>query len=83
MFRVPGLRNVARTYPYFHDGSVWELDKAVGIMGEAQLGKQLPQEDVDNIVAFLNTLSGSVTESARTMPELPPSSDIKSHPDNN
>ena len=83
VFRVPGLRNVARTYPYFHDGSVWELDKAVGIMGEAQLGKQLPQEDVDNIVAFLNTLSGSVTESARTMPELPPSSDIKSHPDNN
>ncbi|UOO81503.1 cytochrome-c peroxidase [Uruburuella testudinis] len=83
VFRVPGLRNVARTYPYFHDGSVWELDKAVGIMGEAQLGKQLPQEDVDNIVAFLNTLSGSVPESARTMPELPSSSDAKSHPDNN
>ena len=47
VFRVPGLRNVARTYPYFHDGSVWELDKAVGIMGEAQLGKQLPQDDIN------------------------------------
>ena len=40
-FRVPGLRNVAKTYPYFHNGSVWELDKAVTIMGKAQLGKDL------------------------------------------
>lgn len=83
VFRVPGLRNVARTYPYFHDGSVWELGRAVSIMGEAQLGKQLPQEEVDSIVAFLSTLSGSVSEFARTMPELPSSSDSKSHPDNN
>ncbi|MDO4906921.1 cytochrome-c peroxidase [Neisseria sp.] len=82
VFRVPGLRNVARTYPYFHDGSVWELDKAVGIMGEAQLGKQLPKEDVDAIVAFLNTLSGTVPESARTVPELPAYSAADSRPDN-
>ncbi|QEY24113.1 cytochrome-c peroxidase [Neisseria animalis] len=81
-FRVPGLRNVAKTYPYFHNGSVWELDKVVKIMGQAQLGKDLPQEEVDNIVAFLNTLSGSVPESARTMPELPLSSPLESHPDN-
>ena len=81
-FRVPGLRNVAKTYPYFHNGSVWELDKAVKIMGQAQLGKDLPQEEVDNIVAFLHTLSGSVPESARTMPELPLSSPTESHPDN-
>lgn len=81
-FRVPGLRNVAKTYPYFHNGSVWELDKAVKIMGQAQLGKDLPQEEVDNIVAFLATLSGSVPESARTMPELPLSNPLESHPDN-
>lgn len=81
-FRVPGLRNVAKTYPYFHNGSVWELDKAVKIMGQAQLGKDLPQEEVDNIVAFLHTLSGSVSEKARTMPELPLSSPMESHPDN-
>ena len=42
VFRVPDLRNVANTYPYFHDGSIWSLEKAVEIMGQAQLGKQLP-----------------------------------------
>ena len=81
-FRVPGLRNVAKTYPYFHNGSVWELDKAVNIMGMAQLGKELSKEDTDNIVAFLNTLSGSVSESARTMPELPLSAPLESQPNN-
>ena len=81
-FRVPGLRNVAKTYPYFHNGSVWELDKAVTIMGKAQLGKDLSKEDTDNIVAFLKTLSGSVSESARTVPELPLSAPMESHPNN-
>ena len=81
-FRVPGLRNVAKTYPYFHNGSVWELDKAVTIMGKAQLGKDLTPEETENIVAFLKTLSGSVSESARTVPELPLSAPMKSHPNN-
>ena len=81
-FRVPGLRNVERTYPYFHNGSVWELDKAVNIMAKAQLGKTLAPEDTENIVAFLKALSGNVPESARTMPELPVSTDVKSQPDN-
>ena len=81
-FRVPGLRNVAKTYPYFHNGSVWELDKAVTIMGKAQLGKDLSKEDTDNIVAFLKTLSGNVSDSARTMPELPLSAPTESHPNN-
>lgn len=81
-FRVPGLRNVERTYPYFHNGSVWELDKAVNIMAKAQLGKTLAPEDTENIVAFLKALSGNVPESARTMPELPISHDVKSQPDN-
>ncbi|STZ77017.1 cytochrome-c peroxidase [Bergeriella denitrificans] len=81
-FRVPGLRNVAKTYPYFHNGSVWELEKAVQIMGQAQLGKELPQAEVDDIVAFLNTLSGSVPEQARTMPELPLSQPLEAKPDN-
>lgn len=80
MFRVPGLRNVAMTYPYFHDGSVWKLDKAVSIMGQAQLGKQLPQEDVDNIVAFLGSLTGPASDAARTLPVLPASVSEKSHP---
>lgn len=70
-FRVPGLRNVSKTYPYFHNGSVWDLSEAVKIMGLAQLGKELPQEEIDNIVAFFNSLSGSVSPEARTLPELP------------
>jgi cytochrome c peroxidase len=82
IFRVPGLRNVAMTYPYFHDGSVWELDKAVSIMGQAQLGKALPEEEVGNIVAFLGTLTGDVPEKVRVLPLLPPSTDPASRPDN-
>jgi cytochrome c peroxidase len=45
VFRVPSLRNVARTAPYFHDGSVDSLDRAVKIMGRVQLGKELDEED--------------------------------------
>ena len=41
VFKVAQLRNIERTYPYFHDGSVWKLDDAVRVMGEAQLGKML------------------------------------------
>ncbi len=83
-FRVPGLRNVAKTYPYFHNGSVWDLGEAVNIMAQAQLGKELSKEEIANIVAFLNSLSGSVPESARILPELPPAApkDASIRPDN-
>lgn len=81
-FRVPGLRNVAKTFPYFHNGSVWELDKAVAIMGETQLGQTISPEDVSSIVAFLEALSGPVPESARLLPELPLSSKANTHPVN-
>lgn len=82
VFRVPGLRNVEKTYPYFHDGSVWELGKAISIMGQAQLGKQLPENEVKDIAAFFSTLSGKVPEFARTVPELPVGSGEMSRPDN-
>ncbi|HFC8518971.1 cytochrome-c peroxidase [Neisseria weaveri] len=82
-FRVPGLRNVAKTFPYFHNGSVWELDKAISIMGETQLGKTIPQEEVDDMVAFMNALTGTVPEAARTVPELPLSPAAETHPENN
>lgn len=55
VFRAAPLRNVALTAPYFHSGQVWELKDAVAIMGNAQLGKQLAPDDVENIVAFLHT----------------------------
>jgi cytochrome c peroxidase len=58
VFRVSMLRNVARTAPYFHDGSVAALPAAVRVMAEVQLGLQLPDDDVGAIVAFLESLSG-------------------------
>ena len=58
VFRVPMLRNVARTAPYFHDGSVDTLDRAVRVMGKLQLGRALDEPTVAAIVAFLESLSG-------------------------
>ena len=59
VFKVPSLRNVAATAPYFHDGSVDDLDAAVAIMGRYQLGRELSAEDRRLITAFLHTLSGN------------------------
>jgi cytochrome c peroxidase len=59
ILRVPSLRNVATTPPYFHDGSAPTLDDAVRRMGRAQLNRTLTDQQVDAIVAFLNTLTGT------------------------
>ncbi|WFP74642.1 cytochrome c peroxidase [Mesorhizobium sp. WSM4906] len=58
VFRVPSLRNVAVTAPYFHDGSTASLGEAVRIMARNQLGRELDQHDADLIVEFLGTLTG-------------------------
>jgi cytochrome c peroxidase len=58
-FKVPSLRNVAKTGPYFHDGSIKTLEQAVSIMAEYQLGKQLTSEQVTSIVTFLGSLTGA------------------------
>jgi cytochrome c peroxidase len=58
VFKVPSLRNVAKTAPYFHDGSVATLDEAVAIMGRYQLGRELTRDEIDSLVAFLKTLTG-------------------------
>jgi cytochrome c peroxidase len=60
VFRVPMLRNVAKTPPYFHDGSVERLDAAVRIMATVQLGRTLAPEAIGSIVSFLESLSGEV-----------------------
>jgi cytochrome c peroxidase len=60
VFRVPMLRNVAKTAPYFHDGSVEQLDRAVRIMASVQLGKTLDDATVGSIVAFLGSLTGEI-----------------------
>jgi cytochrome c peroxidase len=58
VFRVPSLRNVAVTLPYFHDGRTSSLAEAVEIMARTQLGRELPKQDLDLIVGFLGTLTG-------------------------
>jgi cytochrome c peroxidase len=60
VFRVPMLRNVAKTGPYFHDGSVERLDRAIAIMGTVQLGRTLEDPTVRSIAAFLESLTGDV-----------------------
>jgi cytochrome c peroxidase len=69
MFRVPTWRNVALTAPYFHNGAVKTLDEAVRVMGKTQLNKDLSAEQVSDIVAFLNSLTGEFPK--QTMPRLP------------
>lgn len=71
VFRVPMLRNVAQTAPYFHDGSVATLDAAVRVMAEVQLGRQLPNDEVQAIVAFLGSLTGAMPEHYAPPPRWP------------
>lgn len=60
VFKVPSLRNIEKTAPYFHDGSVASLDEAVRRMANHQLGKTLTDADVTSIVAFLKALTGEI-----------------------
>lgn len=71
VFRVPSLRNVALTAPYFHSGKVWDLRQAVAIMGNSQLGAKLTDAEVDDITAFLGALTGDQPQV--TLPTLPAS----------
>jgi cytochrome c peroxidase len=71
VFRAPTLRNVALTEPYFHAGRVWDLRQAVAIMGVSQLGEELNDQQIDDIVAFLKTLTGEMPDVE--VPQLPPS----------
>ncbi|MDR0233353.1 MAG: cytochrome-c peroxidase [Zoogloeaceae bacterium] len=66
VFKVPGLRNVALTAPYFHDALADNLHQAVGMMGLYQLGVTLPNEEVNLIVLFLKTLTGEQLSGEQT-----------------
>ncbi|MER2605828.1 MAG: cytochrome-c peroxidase [Siculibacillus sp.] len=72
-FKVPTLRNVEMTYPYFHDGAYWSLTEVVDLMGRLQLGKTFSAEENAAIVAFLKTLTGDQPDFK--LPVLPPSTD--------
>ena len=71
VFKVPIHRNVAKTAPYFHDGSVDKLGDAVWIMGKIQLGKDLSKPQVEEVVTFLKSLTGKIPEEALKVPLLP------------
>lgn len=77
-FKVPTLRNVELTYPYFHDGEAATLKDAVNTMGRIQLGKKFTEEESSKIVAFLKTLTGK--QPSFKLPILPPSSDQTPRP---
>lgn len=77
-FKVPTLRNVDMTYPYFHDGEAATLSEAVDIMGRLQLGRKFEKTDIDQIVAFLKTLTGE--QPSFVLPTLPPSTDKTPRP---
>jgi cytochrome c peroxidase len=59
-FRVPSLRNVALTAPYFHDGNATTLEQAITIMAKYQLGRAMPADDLNDIAAFLRSLTGEL-----------------------
>lgn len=71
VFKVPTLRNITLTAPYFHSGKVWDLKEAVAIMGEAQLGMKLTGDEINKIADFLGALTG--TQPEVIFPVLPPS----------
>lgn len=80
-FKVPSLRNVVLTGPYFHDGKVTTVEEAVKLMGWLQLGKELSPEQVKSIVTFLGSLTGKPDAAYITKPKLPPSGKETPKPD--
>jgi cytochrome c peroxidase len=75
-FRVPGLRNVAKTGPYYHDGSIATLEEAVRSMATHQLGITLDPTDLDAILAFLDILTGAQPLDYVAKPDLPPDGEM-------
>ena len=73
VFKVPSLRNVEKTAPYFHDGQTATLDEAVRMMARHQLGKELADGEVASIITFLKTLTGVLPAALIAPPEMPPS----------
>ncbi len=80
-FKVPSLRNVTETAPYFHDGSVKSLSEAVRLMARHQLGRELDDEQISSILAFLTSLKGTVDPELAAAPNLPESGPETPKPD--
>jgi len=81
MVKVPTLRNITETAPYFHNGTVWSLAEAVEIMAETQLGMTLSKDETTSIVTFLKALEGKKPEIS--YPQLPAVTETTPNPDMN
>ena len=75
------LRNITKTGPYFHDGSVKTLDEAVSMMGKHQLGIELSKEEVASIITWLGSLTGEIPMDYIAKPRLPDSNAATPRPD--
>jgi cytochrome c peroxidase len=82
VFKVPSLRNIDKTGPYFHTGKVATPEEAVKEMAEYQLGKQLKDDDIASIMTFLKTLTGEIPAEYIKQPELPKSTAKTPKPSN-
>jgi cytochrome c peroxidase len=71
LFKVPSLRNIEKTGPYFHDGQVVDLAEAIKIMGKLQLNKEFSNDKVKDLITFLKTLTGEVPEQYKQEPPMP------------
>lgn len=71
LFKVPSLRNIEKTHPFFHDGSIADLNEAVKIIAKLQLNRDLTDQEVQDIVTFLKTLTGTVPAELAKAPEMP------------
>lgn len=81
MFKVPSLRNIAKTAPYFHDGATASLAEAIKLMARHQLGKELSDDEVKRIVTFLEVLTAPPAAELVAPPALPKSTDKTPKPD--
>lgn len=81
VFRVPSLRNVAETGPWFHDGAYDRVEAAIQGMAYHQLGKELPDQDIKDIAAFLKSLTGEIPKDYIKMPTLPEKGEKTPGPD--
>lgn len=81
VFKVPSLRNIEKTGPYFHDGKIAQLGEVVAKMADHQLGRTLTPADIGKIVTFLNALTGEIPADYVKPPQLPPSGPDTPKPD--
>jgi cytochrome c peroxidase len=81
VFKVPSLRNVAETAPYFHDGLIGTLENAIKQMARNQLGKKLSDNQIEDMVAFLKSLTGEIPTQYIEEPKLPSSTENTPKPD--